>query len=782
MPGPFIHMSSMQHAGTRLARKGFVPRRSERINPTWSGQNVMQLGQLMGDKRNYANLGAIGPDLFFFLPDFRDKDGIQISSVLVTVLNFLEDLYSALDPYITKYEQYLGPISEDQAEEMSRLTGGLNEVVGDITGDLSSILITALEDFVTSQKDWWEYFSLGLDQGFDEQSYLWSDMLHYRETGTFARTILKNAIASGDDGAKAYALGYITHVATDVTGHAFVNSISGGPFRLHWQRHHLVENHMDAFWYLNDSLSPKMGDNYPQLTESALYFDIAFDGDTNGVVSRPTYPTGGTLRDNWTRKRLLDIDSEMPDPLPDVLLKSIIEVFYKRGDAHPKILRDNDGQPSPDLIKQAYDLFYRYLKLVTVDGFGHEPPPPPDVFPNLDFPTFSEPSGDDPPGGSGGGSNGDGDFWDDLLDFILSVVQAIAYAVEVAVYLATLPWAIAADLVTYPFRLALYYALELPLFHMLKDFRAVLVMTGYMLPMDDEIASTLIQVGNTEAGTFDEVINLINDIFAGQLPSGEIEEQTFRDADYPHSHPDDEYKHPWSYPDSVRELHFTGIVPNPATTAGPHAADSDPTILFGSVVGDPGIRDRFEEAASPGEADQIGRDVTPDIHLGDSVDFSEYLIWLESRDAKQKDGTEVPLTEWNLDSDCGYGYHCWDWNRNESLPAQPDPEGNTFLQPCTWPPQSDNSLDPAAPANWDSTVPLQLHWVAPGLEDPGCQAPPKGPVPRGPRPNRRGPTPNPLAPKPRGGEAATTVQPRIAKATAKKKSAKRGPTPARRKS
>lgn len=104
MPGPFIHMSSMQHAGARLARKGFVPRRSERINPTWTGEDVTQLGQLMAEKQNY-----------------------------------------------------------------------------------------------------------------------------------------------------------------------------GGPFRLHWQRHHLVENHMDAFWYLNDSLAPKMGDNYPQLTESALYFDIAFD-------------------------------------------------------------------------------------------------------------------------------------------------------------------------------------------------------------------------------------------------------------------------------------------------------------------------------------------------------------------------------------------------------------------------------------------------------------------------------------------------------------------------
>ncbi|MGA7317450.1 MAG: zinc dependent phospholipase C family protein [Silvibacterium sp.] len=723
MPGPFIHMSAMQHAGLRLARERFSPGRSERVNPAWTGANTMQLGQLMGANRNYANLGAIGPDLFFFLPDFRDEHGISVSSVLVTVLDFLENLYTSIDPYITKYEQYLGPISEDTAEEMSRLTGGLNEIVGDITGELSSILITALEDFVSGQKDWWEFFSLGLNQGYDEQAYFWSDMLHYRETGSFARAIWKNADASKDDGARAYALGYITHIATDVTGHAFVNSISGGPFRLHWQRHHLVENHMDAFWYLNDPNSPRVGNNYPQLTESALYFDIAFDEDTNGTVSRPSYPTGGTLRENWERKSLLDIDSDMPDPLPDVLLQSMIDVFYQGG-PHPKILSDNNGRPSSDLIRQAYDLFYRYLKLVTVDGFSHEPPDPPDVFPNLSFPTISQPAGDDPPGGGGGGSGGGGSFWDDLLDFILSVVQAIAYAVEVAVYLATLPWAVLADIVTYPLRLGLYYALELPLFHLLKTFRAVLVMTGYMLPMDDEVASILIQVGNSESGTFTEVLNLDGDVFAGLLPPPVAADQTYRDANYPHSHPDDEYRHPWSYPSAVRELHFTGLDPNPPTTSGPHAADSDPAVLFGNVSGSPGIRDRFENAASPGDADAIGQDVTPDIHLGDSVAFSQYLIWLESRDAVQEDGTEVPLTEWNLDSDCGYGYHCWDWNRNPNVGAQPDPEGNMFQQPCTWPSQSDDSLDPAAPANWNSAVPLQLHWAGTGLIDPGCQATP----------------------------------------------------------
>ena len=74
------------------------------------------------------------------------------------MLQFLEELNDTFDPYITKWEKYIGPIAEDTSEELSRLTGGLSESVGNITGELGSILITALEDFVTKQDDWWGEF------------------------------------------------------------------------------------------------------------------------------------------------------------------------------------------------------------------------------------------------------------------------------------------------------------------------------------------------------------------------------------------------------------------------------------------------------------------------------------------------------------------------------------------------------------------------------------------------------------------------------------------------
>jgi hypothetical protein len=708
MPGPYIHISTMRHVAALLAEKQYHPLESKLINPQTGGADTKELGKIMQQHPNFASLGAIGPDLFFFLPDFRDitiaGKRLSTSSILTHILDFLEGLYDTLDPYISKWEHYIGPISEDTGEEMSRLTGGLSETVGDITGELGAIITTALEDFLVQQNDWLSFFSLGLNKGFDEQAYFWSDMLHYRETNTFAQTLLKNANASEKDEAVAYALGYMTHMGTDTIDHSFVNAISGGPFRLHWQRHHLVENHMDSFWYLQDGLSPKNGNQYPQLTESALYYDIAFT-KTGGTVNRPTYPRGETLRENWERKRKLDIDSDLADPIADVLLQTMKDVYYKVGEKHPEILQGTDGQPTTDQIDEAYRLLFRFLKVTTVDGFAHEPPPPPDVFPNLDFPTPTD-ANDDPPGDVDGGS-----FWDDLLDFFLAIIAAIAYIVEVAVYLATLPWAVLADVVTYPLRLGLYYALELPLFHLLKMLRSVLVMTGYIHPMEDEIAPTLIEIGNTGKSNVTLLFGFIGDIFGGlPQPVEPKPDETFRDVRYPYSHPSDEFSHPWDYPspDVPSEL--------PLTTVGPFAIGANPSILFSDMNPDPALRDAFETADSPAVANRIGQQVTPTRHLGDGVNFCKYLIWRETRTDKERQ----PLVEWNLDSDRGYGYHCWEWNRDTHGTPQPDPEGNFFQPPCTWPSQSDHDLDPGAPMQWNPAIPLKIHWVGKGLTDPGC--------------------------------------------------------------
>ncbi len=127
-------------------------------------------------------------------------------------------------------------------------------------------------------------------RGVDEQSFVWSDMPHYRQTSLVPKMLerARDLHASTDPVDQehaaqlvAYATAWITHVGTDVLGHSFVNAQAGGPFRTHWQRHHLVENHLDAYNYEgtgNGILPPdeKVGwiDTYEGLNHSALYFAV----------------------------------------------------------------------------------------------------------------------------------------------------------------------------------------------------------------------------------------------------------------------------------------------------------------------------------------------------------------------------------------------------------------------------------------------------------------------------------------------------------------------------
>ena len=254
MPGPGTHVLVADQVALRLSNLDQWPYTSKAAGR--NGISPGQLSDLVLMHKNYYALGAVGPDFFFFLPDFRGG----IASPLIGIVHSLDTLYAAIDSWILEdWERYFGPGSENVTEAISRLTGDLSTVVADIMGSFSTLLITYLAELVLESHDWFGLFALGLNVGFDNKDFLWSDMLHYRKTSQFAHNLWLIAdewAAKSDENAllwserlKAYALGYMTHVATDTTAHAFVNEKCGGPFRTHWQRHHLIENHIDARTY-----------------------------------------------------------------------------------------------------------------------------------------------------------------------------------------------------------------------------------------------------------------------------------------------------------------------------------------------------------------------------------------------------------------------------------------------------------------------------------------------------------------------------------------------------
>ena len=444
MPGPSTHILVSDEILDKL--NSFKKRWPYKF-PGYSANNhgPEELAKIAGEHPNYYALGAVGPDLFYFLPDFRPKFGLPMVE-LIKIVEFLDDLYAKLDDWIlSKWEHYFGQVNQNLDEAISRLTGDLSTTVSDIMNSLSSILMQALIDVAAERKDWFGIFSLGHNFGIDNKDFFWADMLHYRKTSTFASNlwILAEDVAGSDmDDAdiwsnrlKAYALGYMSHVATDVTGHAFVNTKAGGPYRLHWQRHHLVETHTDT-----KTFNIKHGSEaiYNQYTEGAVHYRFAFNQDGGPGHPRPNYDPGdNTLRGRYVRRRQLDIDSDIPELLAQLLIDAMDRTYKTQAqkDKHgidrttPDIIPTDDGRPDVEAIEATYHLLFRYFKFSTLDGFGHEKPMPPDVFPNLDFPQLTDPLDDVP------GANDDDDF--NLLDLILSILAVLALIAEIAIWLAT---------------------------------------------------------------------------------------------------------------------------------------------------------------------------------------------------------------------------------------------------------------------------------------------------------------------------------------------------------
>lgn len=731
MPGPGTHILVADRVVDRFtgATEWHYSSREYGAN----GRSPSELARIASAHANYYAFGAIGPDLFFFLPDFRN----HLASPLIDVVHFLDDLYAKLDAWILEdWERYFGPGSENVSEAISRLTGDLSTVVADIMGSFSALLTNALLDLALNSHDWFGLFSLGLNVGYDNKDFFWSDMLHYRKTSQFAHNLWRLAderAAGGDEDAvlwserlKAYALGYMTHVATDVTGHAFVNAKCGGPFRTHWQRHHLIENHIDARTHDDLHGSESL---YNMFTESALHYRFAFADDGGDARARPSYdPSDNSLRGLYVRRRLLDLDSDLPEDLATLLFDAMDRTYDTAAQAgdhgldrtSPDIIPGGDGRPAVLTIQETYHTFFRYMKMSTLDGFHHEKPMPPEVFPNLDFPQLTDPHDSAP-----GEGDDDMSFW----DWILAILRFILWIAAVAIWLATILPAIVLDLLTYGPRLLAYYTIELPLFEMIKAERALLVMTGYLHPMQDEIDAGLIQLGNNDHGAFLTLLSSVDDILGTGLQVGGPIAEPIPDRRYPHqtewadgefldfiSRSSKEYHHPWDYPD-------TPVEPCP-TFAGPFPAGALPDVLLdGATPPNEVLFGKYARAESPTDTDRISfTEVTPNNNLGDPVNFSSYLIWQLARDDVRR------LTDFNMDADRGYGYKCWDWNRRpddkDGANRLTDTEGHEYLRPCTPPPQS-------KAGDYDTTAPLKIHYL--DGEDPGCDVNVECPGPRKPR-------------------------------------------------
>ena len=473
--------------------------------------------------RNYLAAGALGPDLFFLLPDFKGDTSIG----LLALLEFVLDAWKAIDEnFMEQWEQWIGPVQDNHNQIANNLTGGMLAEIGQVLELLAASVPNLVLGIAGQMKDVFGIMSSGTQTGYGDTAFFWSDAFHYRKTYQFARRLYANALKA-DEGKpdkdaqepsrvpkqQAFALGWMSHCATDVAAHPWTNAKTGGPYRTHWQRHHLVENHMDAAIY--DTRRPASG-NYDSLDTAAMHFRLAFRKGAQtpdpampddvpaydyfpGSFTFPGYPEGEKAAEYAERKRLFgDIDTEpLPEHICELLIKTMEEVYGATG---PQFLRwapgkhiPGTGWPQVPVLQDMFQLAFEYAKFSSSSGLAPRRPMPPDALGDFDLPR--------PPGLP---NDGNGDPANarrmTLLDVLLAIVSWALFIVQFTTWLLTAIPQILTTLATWPVRAAIYYLLEVPAWDLYMLCRTPLVLEGFLPPKSSEISRGLTVLGADEMG------------------------------------------------------------------------------------------------------------------------------------------------------------------------------------------------------------------------------------------------------------------------------------------
>ena len=603
MPGHFTHIYTARRVADHL-QSGQFPDWPD-VGDALSGHDPVTCGKIMQKWEKFTAIGAIGPDLFYFCQDwnneilgpvsdrlmltlatyyFIDKESEdnyelllliigEANSQLAAFLRFLLKLQKIWQDFLAGWNATIGPLIADIENLADDLTGGLLSEFGVVMDELKEALKLIAEEELLTFKDIFSGFDTCLQKGYGEQLFLWSDMSHYRRPSALAQAFVRQAdgmarqardlqhsnpdqAAVAQDQADqflAFALGYITHIGTDTVAHSFVNEQCGGPYRNHPQRHHLIENHIDAWNYDQTAPGGRLApdpwgqtEDYWGVSMSALWFAVQITPDNPQGVQRPV----GPFTDDADRAKQLDVDGEMPDWMANAIVQAMMETYTDPAE-HPQILQGdafqagideglltqvfqtvtgggltqpfNDllnaiappppfpvrkGFPLPWEIKTVYKIMYSYYRLVYNGTWELQKPQKPDfiIFPPAsDFSNLFQ-----PPDLSGiNSSNPVEDVCDAIISFFESVVktiEAIGQLIGDIIKMLASPF-------SYPARLALY-ALAMWVWDLINKTHEILAHTGFFSPhaakfypngelqLPNEIDLPLITLGGTVDSAF----------------------------------------------------------------------------------------------------------------------------------------------------------------------------------------------------------------------------------------------------------------------------------------
>jgi hypothetical protein len=707
----------------------------------------------------YAILGAMGPDIFYMMLDYGGAEQ-QLEDVALKIAGTFRcvgELSSRINNLVTS--------------GLDTLTLGVWQDIQDVFANLKGILVDGVLDLLVDQHNFW-YFFLPLRQVDDYQkNWYWADFLHYVKTGCFTQKLLENAAAqqaavqdSDQDSAtakclSAYALGYLTHYVADTVGHAYVNRIVESPWRNMWQRHHLVENFIDAHvwaaWHDEgtDAARPADEKNLDTLTSQAS--DPVRDGAAGLNYSRLNdlcnigSPGVDPIIDNAVseicdliQQGLFDIKASSvhalqapDDPVFTTWTEFIADTMWQTYALDPEHPSRMGRFPTPDDIAGAYSAYRLVLSLATEDDV--DKPVPPDILGDLskilqqmwrDI-TKDLSSIPPPPSPASGQSFSLDALWDAIkagLQWLGQVADAALKTVGDLIAGLIEAGAVAgADTIK-----AGLYLINSILYSIYHSLRMTLVMSAYSAPFTEDLASTWGPLG------LRVLWNVPQEERSPRYPIEPVVSE--RDFTADQTHPFSPYR-PYFEPSGMAPVN----VESPATIFPRQVLGwTSPEDMLDSSV--PATHDMFSESG-PAPATTVP---LPD------PDGST-LTGLETFDGSQRyfgsimanceaaltfavpylEGTPYPedimLPDYNLDSDRGYAWPCWDVDWTYKNP----------VMPFRW-----NGCDPYPSDTltrvWSNAIPPPIDW--------GACKPDKAQIPPG---LRKGLTVNDPWGSPRSGNA-----------------------------
>ena len=606
------------------------------------------IGNIINNNRAAANLGAIGPDLLFWAPDYDFVQGLRNLLVpfkdLKKAIGDIEDVVEAIsegfenvinlpkDIVLGKLRQSPIRLVSDMAIAASKLDEFMNkakENLGDNFDAIKSEFLPAIclhglgmdagkETFTIARSVFQGQFGSGNQIGKEEQDWYWFDMLHYRKTGDFTKKLIENAEASNNDELKAYAYAYVTHYVADTVGHPFVNTISGSPFRIAAQRHAVIENYMDQY---------EWNSRYKNNIRNEMYGSFDFE---NYIIS---------------------------DDLAKLISDTMRQTYGSPNAARPLRYKNNDGFLSKDDIKVAFELQKLALEFLGGSEAVLKPVEPrpdfdeilSDFFNDIDFPA--------PPTIPNGSNTNESlaDLTNKIEEWFQAIENWAKWALEVAKELAnTIVNAIVAaantivEAVVFTVEL-LTYAIQCLMYNIYRAIHQILVLSGIAYPEPDDVnlnnplAKDHITTHKAEANS-EEMYPVLK--FPGQP---HLDRRSYLDI----LRLDDNVNF---YNFNNNPLQFKDIE-EPKTTNSfyPKNATTTPNVFIDDRTNSPfneSIFRSFANAKSPEETRLLYN--TINTGFGNAVDTSIFLL------NNKNNHNDNVFINWNLDGDRGYGYKTWD--------------------------------------------------------------------------------------------------------------------------